>query len=308
MLPDGIVSLPMTPMPRTSLLMTWVYTLIVLVLFLPGIVELLMFRSWAFHTLGYFLLVIMTTVLLILWITTGVGRYWATRVTDHEFKASRWGTLLLILQRARLPIRHAGPAATIGAVQHLRDDCAESEIECPRTIIDLRFASSIASIDLESNMVEPEPIYAGPARRNRDRIRALIGGALFILIGLLFESMFCLITGAAALVIPLISLQIVRRHSSSLRGGLHRLVAGQGFIRSLKGGVWTSEDSVCIVRSTNRRTRSDDACIVMLYGPDGTRRIPFPSTLDPYFISFWTRWNHPDPRPTLARQSSVTSD
>ena len=297
----------MTPMPRTSLLMTWVYTSIIMLIFLPSSISLLIDGQPA-SILAFFLLSFMCMVLLVLWTVTGVGRYWAIRAMDHEFRASRWGSLLLVLQRARLPIRHAGPPATNRALSQFRRECLDDDIRCPRSIIDLRFATSIASIELDSNLVEPEPIYAGPARRNRDRIRAIISGTLLILIGFLFESMFCFIMGAAALVIPLISLQIVRRHSATLHSGMHRLVAGQGFIRSLKGPVWTSENSLCIVRVTNRRTRSDDACIVMLYGPDGTRRIPFPSTLDPHFISFWTRWNHPDPRPTLARQSSVTSD
>ena len=298
----------MTPMPRTSLRMTWVYTGIMLLLFGPGIAELLLSGSSIEYTLAYFLSAILAIALLMLWLVTGVGRYWAARVMDHEFRSSRWGPLLGGLQQARLPMHRTGSTVAADAMARLDEYCTEAAIERPRTIVDLRFASSIASIDLDSRMLEPEPIYAGPAKRSRDRLRAFISGGLLLAIGLLAQNTYCIVIGAAALVIPLVSLQFIRRHSGALRGGLHRLVAGQGFIRSLKGGVWTSEDSVCIIRSTNRRTRSDDACIVMLYGPDGTRRIPFPSTLDPHFISFWTRWNHPDPRPTLARQSSVTSD
>ena len=294
-------------MPRTSLLMTWVYTVVITLIFLPGSIEL-MYEGERGSIVGMFLLSLMCTIMLVLWMWTGVGRYWARRIMDHEFRASRWGPLLIALQRARLPIRRAGATATTRALSKLRRECATGDTHCPRSIIDLRFATSIATIELDPNMIEPEPIYAGPAKRNRDRIRAFIVGGLLLLIGLLAGNMYCVIIGSLSLVIPLISLQLVRRHSGALRGGIHRLVAGQGFVRSLQGAAWTSEDSFCIVRALNRRTRSDDACIVMLYGPDGTRRIPFPSTLDPHFISFWIRWNHPDPRPALARQSSGMSD
>ena len=244
----------MTPMPRTSLLMTWIYTGIIMLIFLPSSISLLIDGQPA-SFLALFLLSFMCTVLLVLWTVTGVGRYWARRMMDHEFRASRWGSLLLALQRARLPIRRAGAKATTRALSHLQRECVDGDAHCPRSIIDLRFATSIATIQLDPNMIEPEPIFAGPAKRNRDRIAAFIGGGLLLLIGLLSGNMYCTIIGAASLIIPIVSLQIVRRHSAALRGGIHRLVAGQGFVRSLKGATWTNEDSFCIVRALNRRTR-----------------------------------------------------
>ena len=302
-LPPGIVSLPMTPMPRISSDMTWIYTGLLVLLFMPTIIEWMgksNFRGYV----SWWMLSSMLFLILMLWILTGVGRYWAKQIMDHEFRSTRWGAMLLALKRARLPLRRSGQKKGSYVIRRLNLLFQEAELDRPRSIVDLRFATSINSIELQTQMIEPEPIFAGPAKRNRDRIFAFIVGGLFLINGLLFGAMFCTIVGVALLIIPIISLQIVRRHSGILRVGVHGLVTGQGFIRSVKRDAWSSDDSICIVRALNRRSRSDDACIVMLYGPDGIRRIPFPSTLDPHFISFWTRWNHPDPRPSLARQSS----
>ncbi|MDG2292387.1 MAG: hypothetical protein P8L37_06985 [Phycisphaerales bacterium] len=299
----------MTPMPRYSNARLLLYSCLLCVPFVQLMIT--MFGQSPNQRIGfYWLLSLLLFAIALMWGISSIGRYNAKRFMDHEYRNTRWGPLLCALRRARLPVTRQRAKKAQAAMARLRDEAAADGISIPRTIIDHRFAISVANILLEPNMLEPEPIIPGTARIRRRRIMGVIFGLLFLLFGLMLDWQYCTIIGIAALVVPILSLNIIRRHAETLRGGLHRFVAGQGFVRSTRGHIWNSSDSLCVIRSMDRRTRIDDACIVVLYGPNGVRLIPFPSTLDPHFISFWRRWNHPDPRPTLAAtaQSSGQAD
>jgi hypothetical protein len=304
-LPPWIVSLPMTPMPRYSNARLTLYSLLICVPFVQMLFTI--FGQSANRQIGlYGVLSLLLFFLAMIWGISSIGRYNAKRFMDHEYRNTRWGPLLSAMRRARLPVTRQRAQKAQAALSRLHDETSLENITLPRTIIDHRFSLSVVNILLEPNMLEPEPIIPGPARIRRRRIMAIIFGSLFLLFGLLFDWQYCTLIGVATLVVPILSLNIIRRHAEMLRGGLYQLVAGQGFIRSTNGLTWSSSDSLCVIRSMGRRIRIDDACMVTLYGPCGIRLIPFPSTLDPHFISFWRRWNHPDPRPALAdaRQSS----
>lgn len=218
----------------------------------------------------------------------------------RRLRTSKWAPWLRALTRARIPLRSCGSRTASPAYQRILDELAKESLETPRTLADLRLASQLERIELVDVLLEAEKVFPG-SRVGRRRARsAIFLGGFIMLLGFLMASAVCVIVGLLTVLIPLMSLNIMRRKAPELRLGFTVPVAGTGFLRVNDEICFTSEDSICLVRAIDSGRITDPAIETWFMSPKATRFYSFPSCRDPHFITLWQRWNHPEPRPELA--------
>jgi len=222
------------------------------------------------------------------------------RFIKRRFRDSKWAPWLRALTRTRLPLRACGPRAAAPAYQRLLEELAAESLETPRTLADLRLASQLEHIELPDMLLEAEKVFPG-SRVGRRRARsAIILGCIFMLFGFLMPFAVCVIIGLLMVLVPLLSMNFVRRKAPELRLGFSVPVAGTGFLQINDELCFRSDNAICLVRGIDSDRRTDSAVETWFLSAEAVRYFSFPSCRDPHFITLWQRWNHPEPRPELA--------
>ena len=222
------------------------------------------------------------------------------RFVKRRFRDSKWAPWLRALTRSRLPLRACGPGVASPAHQRLLDELAAESLQTPRTLADLRLAAQLEHIELPDVLLEAEKVFPG-SRVGRRRARGMIIiGCIITLLGFMMAFAVCTIFGLLMIIIPLLSINYMRRKVPELRLGISVPVAGTGFLKINDQLSFRSDSAICLVRAIDSDRRTDPAVEAWFLSAEAVRYFSFPTCRDPHFITLWQRWNHPSPRPELA--------
>jgi len=221
------------------------------------------------------------------------------RFNRRRLRRTSWAPWLLALQHARLPFKRCSARKAAKAYSRLQSALDAQDLLLPRTMADLRLAVELDRIPLVDELLEPEKVVPGSRIDRRRGRNSIILGAVLLLVGLLLDADLCIVCGILMILLPLLSLQAVRRMAPELRLGFSTSIAGQGFLHINDTLCFTSSNGTCLVRGIGPARNTNAAVEAWFLCPDGMRMLTFPSVHDPHFVALWQRWNHPDPRPEL---------
>jgi len=205
------------------------------------------------------------------------------------------------IQRAVAAI-DAGTPRLIDAPEHLWEwnrlqrSCPQPRSARPRTIADAALRTRLMDPPLPDYLLEPEEIV--PAGGHARSIIFAAGVLSLVIMYILAAiSVWLMVLFMLAVFFAATSIAPVRRRIALMAPIETALIAGQGWVREPNGRVWTTDDAMLIVT----QVAPGAPLRVFLTGPSGCIRRSFPHHTAPAFINLWQRWNHPDPRPSLAQ-------
>lgn len=222
------------------------------------------------------------------------------RFMRSRLRKTTWAPWLRALHEARIPFTRCSARKADKACARLLDALDAEGLELPRTFADLRLAIELDRIPLIDEFLEPEKVIPGSRVDRRRGRNSLIIGAVLLTGGLLLDADVCIVIGIFMIVLPLLSLQVIRRMTPDIRFGFRTSIAGQGFLHVNDSLCFTSTNGTCLVRGIGPARNTDAAVEAWFLCPGGMRMLTFPSVHDPHFVALWQRWNHSDPRPELA--------
>jgi len=222
------------------------------------------------------------------------------RFNRRGLRSTPWAPWLSALQKARIPFKRCSAPKADKAIARLQSALDAQGLLLPRTIADLRLAVELDEIPLVDDLLEPEKVVPGSRIDRRRGRNSIFIGAFMLLVGILLDAELCIACGILMILLPLLSLQAVRRMAPELRLGFTTSIAGQGFLHFNDSLCFTSRNGTCLVRGIGPARNTNAAIEAWFLCPDGMRMLTFPSVHDPHFVALWQRWNHPDPRPELA--------
>lgn len=232
----------------------------------------------------------------------GIG-LWSRKAALAPFAGIERGALhpierILVDQERETP-RFGARIEDLWSWEELTERCHREGVVMPRTILAQTLKPRLMPLERPAEFLEPEPIHpssnVGYAATLFLVLIYLWNAAAQFFMGHYMVTAIWLVCGLFfALGIPTLRDRVRKLWDS---GG--RFVAGQGWLRDRRGRIWTTSDSVVVVRKSF--TTSTLAWWVI--GPAGVSWITFINENDPEFIKLWQRWNHPDPRPELAYQT-----
>lgn len=231
---------------------------------------------------------------------------WADRIRERRFRtwrlrSTRWATMLGALADARIPFRRCRSGSAASAWSRLTTSFDARELAMPRTIADLRVATELCQLPLPDELVEPEKVASGSRADRKSRRNSIIFGVAIVVFSIIIDGgWMCTGLGLFMILVPLLSLQIVRTIAPDLLLGFSTVIAGPGFVHFSDDLIFRSGSAICMLRSIGSTRWTDSAVEACFYSADGVRMLSFPSVHDPQFVRLWQRWNHPQPRPELA--------
>ena len=241
-------------------------------------------------------------LVLIVLLFFGIG-LWSRRASMAPFAGINWHPLepierILIDQEKATPRFGAGNE-DLWSWEALAERCRREDVVMPRTLIHKALKDRLQWYETPADFLEPEPIHQSSDMPYGPTL-FFCGFWLFIAFTQfrmghpIFAAFAAAIGLGTACGIPAVRDRVRKLWDS---GG--HLVAGQGWLRDRRGRLFTTEDSLVVVREDTQSSTLK----WMVTGRAGVMTLSFINENDPEFDKLWQRWNHPDPRPELANHA-----
>lgn len=177
----------------------------------------------------------------------------------------------------------------------LQDAAIRTGVSLPPSVADNSVAPMLQTIPLIDDLIEPEFIAPSLGQSREQRIVAIAGLAIIILLTFRSGNYMILLPFSMVIALGVVGSARFRKWFPALRMTANAPIAAPGIVRDRRRRDWTRGSAVMVVQ----KGHGHGVIWVTFTGSIGILRMSFPSIEDADFINLWQRWNHPHPRPEL---------
>ncbi len=191
--------------------------------------------------------------------------------------------------------RHTGAKGYQPTQAQIIEECTKRKWTLPRIIIDQRYAKQVGEIEISPELLEPERVTGTAFFTGfTGWIYVVSMISWLVLGGQWFANSLASTLVMLVFVAGIVYLCTLFRQGTTGRSPLNFGTAGLGIIEFTNGETIQAADCITLIY------RKIYYLQVLLLAPnDQVIDLQFANPKDPGFITFWQRWNHPNPRPEL---------